>query len=123
MAPARYLAHPGLGEGDTMPTLPLIDLLILMGWTSLFVGATQKAIWITTSYRPTILTLTPIDFLWVAGVCLLFALSLAARTWVKLHEGKALVLARSRRRAPVGVPARDDGEPGVPLDRALPLRD
>ena len=60
-----------------MPTLPLIDLLILMGWTSLFVGATQKAIWITTSYRPTVLSLTPIDFLWIAGISLLFALSLA----------------------------------------------
>lgn len=80
-----------------MPTLPLIDLLILMGWTSLFIGATQKAIWITTNYRPTILSLTPIDFLWIAGISLLFALSLAARTWVKLHEGRALSLARARR--------------------------
>jgi hypothetical protein len=93
-----------------MPTLPLIDLLILMGWTSLFVGATQKAIWITTSYQPTILTLTPIDFLWIAAACLLFALSLAARTWVKLNEGKALSMARSRRPRPepLDTPRQDD---------------
>ena len=94
-----------------MPTLPLIDLLILMGWTSLFVGATQKAIWITTSYQPTILTLTPIDFLWIAAACLLFALSLAARTWVKLNEGKALSMARSRRPRPEPLDAPPQGDP------------
>ena len=33
-----------------MPMLPLIDLLILLGWTSMMVGAVQKALWITTSY-------------------------------------------------------------------------
>ncbi len=106
-----------------MPTLPLIDLLILMGWTSLFIGATQKAIWITTEYRPTILTLTPIDFLWVAGVCLLFALSLAARTWVKMNEGRALTLARARRPRPDPAQGLEREEETGPLDRALPLRD
>ena len=107
-----------------MPTLPLIDLLILVGWTSLFIGAIQKAIWMTTTFQPTIATLTPIDFLWVAAVCLLFALSLAARTWVKLNEGRALTLARSRRprqEPPAqGLEGRDDE---APLTRALPLRD
>ncbi len=107
-----------------MPTLPLIDLLILMGWTSLFIGATQKAIWITTEYRPTILTLTPIDFLWVAGVCLLFALSLAARTWVKMNEGRALQLARARRprREPeLGFENAPEGR--VEFDRPVAARD
>jgi hypothetical protein len=107
-----------------MPTLPLIDLLILMGWTSLFVGATQKAIWITTSYTPTILTLTPLDFLWVAAACLLFALSLAARTWVKLNEGKALSLARSRRPRPEPLPALDAPPEERPaFERAVSARD
>ena len=106
-----------------MPTLPLIDLLILMGWTSLLIGATQKAIWITTSYRPSILTLTPVDFLCIAAVTLLFALSLAARTWVKLNEGRALSLARSRRtriEPPLPMDAPADA---AAFDRALPARD
>ena len=105
---------------ETMPTLPLIDLLILMGWTSLFVGATQKAIWITTSYRPTVLSLTPIDFLWIAGISLLFALSLAARTWVKVNEGKALSLARARRPG-MEPPARPE-QPAEPAPFERPLR-
>lgn len=71
-----------------MPVLPLIDLLILLGWTSLLVAGVLKAIWITTSYRPSILGLLPFDFAIAAGVCLLFALSLAARTWVRLNEPK-----------------------------------
>ncbi|HVP30850.1 MAG TPA: hypothetical protein VMW35_16975 [Myxococcota bacterium] len=73
-----------------MPVLPLIDLLILLGWTSLMVAAALKAVWITTSYRPDILGLLPSDFLIAAGVALLFALSLAARTWVRLHEPRLL---------------------------------
>ena len=78
-----------------MPILPFIDLLILAGWTSLFVGFILKFIYITTSYRPTILGLTPLDFLIGAGVFLLFSLTLAARTWVKSHEGEQ---AAARRR-------------------------
>lgn len=108
------------GEKRAVPTLPLIDLLILMGWTSLFVGATQKAIWITTSYRPTILSLTPIDFLWIAGISLLFALSLAARTWVRLNEGRALSLARARR--PGAEPPGRTGEAGEAVPFEHPLR-
>jgi len=71
-----------------MPVLPLIDLLILLGWTSLLVAGVLKAVWITTSYRPSIIGLLPFDFLLAAGVCLLFALTLAARTWVRLNEPK-----------------------------------
>ena len=80
-----------------MPPMPLIDLLILIGWSSLFIGAVQKAIWITTSLRPSILTLGPVHFFWIAAICLFAALSLAFRRWLKLSEDKALSLARTRR--------------------------
>ena len=43
-----------------MPVLPLIDLLILLGWTSLAAGALLKAVAISTVYRPTILTFSSI---------------------------------------------------------------
>jgi|SRR5690606_7017663 len=78
-----------------MPILPLMDALILLGWSSLLTGFLLKAVYITTHYRPTLLGLTPIDFLMVSIVCLLFALTLAARTWVKALEPE--LLARRRR--------------------------
>ncbi len=65
-----------------MPVLPLIDLMLLSGWTSLLVGFVLKVIYLTTGYRPTILTLTPIDFLMIAVASMLFAIAIAARTWV-----------------------------------------
>ncbi len=77
-----------------MPVLPLIDLLILMGWTSLLVGFAQKAIWISTHYRPNLFGLSPMDFVMVAGICLVFALALAARTWVKLNEPRLQAVQR-----------------------------
>ena len=69
-----------------MPVLPLIDLLILCGWTCLAVGGVLKAIIATTSYQPQILSMGPMEFLIVAVTLLLFALTLAARTWVKMNE-------------------------------------
>ena len=69
-----------------MPILPIIDLLILMGWTSLFAGFALKGIYISTSYRPTLLGAGPLDLVILAGIFLLFSLALAARTWVKLHD-------------------------------------
>ncbi|HKK50433.1 MAG TPA: hypothetical protein VKA74_02550 [Myxococcota bacterium] len=78
-----------------MPVLPLIDLMLLSGWTSLFVGFVLKAIHLTTSYRPTLLGLTPLDFLLIAVAAFLFAIALAARTWVKTQE-PAAVAARRR---------------------------
>ena len=42
-----------------MPILPLIDLLILGGWSSLAIGAALKAIAETTSYRPLIMSMGP----------------------------------------------------------------
>ena len=78
-----------------MPVLPIIDLFILLGWTTLAAGAVLKAIHITTSYRPTLASLTPLDLLWIAIAFLAMALTLAARTWVRLNE--PALLARDRR--------------------------
>jgi hypothetical protein len=54
----------------------------------------QKALWVTTTYDWKFLGLTPGDFLVAAGVCLLFALTLAARAWVKLNEPRMLTHGR-----------------------------
>lgn len=77
-----------------MPVLPLIDLLLLSGWTALFVGFVLKVIHLTTAYRPTILSLTPIDFLLIAVASMLFAIALAARAWVKTQEPTAVAIQR-----------------------------
>ncbi len=80
-----------------MPVLPLIDLLIMVGWTSLMGGFLLKAVYLTTAYRPLVVGMSPLDFVLFAGICLFFALTLAARTWVKYHEPE--LMARRRRRA------------------------
>ena len=85
-----------------MPVLPFIDALILMGWTSIFGAMVLKAVYVTTSYRPTFFGMHPSDFLTVAGVSLLFALALAARTWVKAHEPELLARRRRARLAEPG---------------------
>jgi UDP-N-acetylmuramyl pentapeptide phosphotransferase/UDP-N-acetylglucosamine-1-phosphate transferase len=77
-----------------VPILPLIDLLLLLGTGSLFVGFLLKAISITTRFHPNVLGFTSIDFVLIAGVCMGMALVLAARTWVKLHEPRLLGLRR-----------------------------
>ena len=82
-----------------MPVLPLIDLLILLGWTCLALGGVLKAISITTTYQPEIFYLGPFDLLVTAGIFLLFALTLAARTWVKAFEPE--ILAKQRRVSPL----------------------
>jgi glucose-6-phosphate-specific signal transduction histidine kinase len=69
-----------------MPVLPIIDLLIFLGWTTLAAGGLLKAIHIATSYRPTLFSLAPTDLLLVAFAFLGLALTLAARTWVRLNE-------------------------------------
>ena len=53
-----------------------------------------KAISITTRYNPTILGFSSIDMVIIAGICLTFALTLAARTWVKLNEPRLLAYRR-----------------------------
>ena len=107
-----------------MPVLPLIDLLILVGWTSLMGSGLLKAIYLSTMYRPRVLGLGPADFLLFAGICLLFALTLAARTWVKYHEPQ-LMARRSRvRQAQAGermdpdVPAVRSAAPRAAADRS-----
>ena len=99
-----------------MPILPIIDALILLAWTSLFGGFLLKAIWIATSYRPTFFGMHPSDFLFVAGVCLLFALALAARTWVKATEPEILERRRRARLSEAGYEI--DDAPGLPPRRA-----
>ena len=69
-----------------MPILPLVDLLILMGTGSLLIGFLLKAISITTLFNPTLLGFSSVDFVLIAGVCMGFALTLVARTWLKLNE-------------------------------------
>jgi hypothetical protein len=69
-----------------MPILPIIDLLILLGWTTLFGAFALKAIHVTTHYRPELFGMGPMDMVITAASFLLFALALAARTWVKSHE-------------------------------------
>jgi hypothetical protein len=87
-----------------VPTLPLIDLMILVAWTSLTVAVVQKAVWMALATRATIFGMTPYDFVLVAGVSLLFALALAARVWVKANEARLMRAQRA---------------PG-PLDEVLP---
>jgi UDP-N-acetylmuramyl pentapeptide phosphotransferase/UDP-N-acetylglucosamine-1-phosphate transferase len=73
-----------------VPVLPLIDLLILLGTGSLMLGFVLKAAAIATRYSPTFLGFSPNDYVVIAGVCFGFALTLAARTWVKLNEPRLL---------------------------------
>jgi membrane protein implicated in regulation of membrane protease activity len=73
-------------QEHAMPVLPIIDLLIFLGCTTLAAGGLLKAIHIATSYRPTIFSLAPVDLLLVAFTLLAVALVLAARTWVRLNE-------------------------------------
>lgn len=79
-----------------MPVLPLIDLSLLAGWTSLLAGFLLKTVAMMTSYRPTVFGLTSTDFFMIAMASLLFAIALAARTWVKAQD--PAVTARRRRR-------------------------
>ena len=79
-----------------MLILPLIDLLILLGTGCLGVGFILKAINVSTHYNPVLLGFSSLDFLLMTAVCWIFALTLAARSWVKLHEPQ---LAERRRDA------------------------
>ena len=98
-----------------VPILPIIDALIALAFTSLLGGFLLKAVWIATSYRPTFFGMHPSDFLFVASVCLLIALTLAARTWVKATEPE--ILARRRRARLSGAGYEIDDAPGIPRRR------
>jgi hypothetical protein len=89
--------------------LPLIDLLIVIGWTSLLGAGLLKAVQLTTHYRPRLLGMGPQDFVLLAGICLLFSLALAARTWVKQNE-----LAAHQRRA-LRTSRGEELDEGMPL--------
>ncbi len=106
-----------------MPILPFIDLLILAGWTALFGGFLLKLISLTTAYRPTFWGIGPIDLLIVAGVFLLLALTLSARTWVKAHEQEK---AMARRKLDEAMEQRiallDNGGSAQREDRAASIR-
>jgi hypothetical protein len=102
-------------EAFQMPVLPLIDALIFFGWSSIFGAMLLKAIYVTTSYRPMPFGLHPSDWLTFAAVCLLFALALAARTWVKAHEPE--LLARRRRAQLADAGYADDAFAGVARPR------
>jgi hypothetical protein len=73
-----------------MPVLPMIDALVFLGWSSIMVAFILKAIDISTAYRPHVFGLTAHDFLLGSGLCVLFAIALAARTWVKANEPRML---------------------------------
>ncbi|MCP5066576.1 MAG: hypothetical protein GY946_08415 [bacterium] len=96
-----------------MPVLPLIDLLILIAWTGLMWSFVHKALWLALGSTFTVLGLTPYDFVLGGGVCLLFALALAARTWVKANESALL----SRSRLPLR-PAESYGDAIAPEARS-----
>ena len=75
--------------------LPLIDLMLLTGWTSLLVGFLLKLADMLTRGNQALLGLAPKDFLQIAIVSFLFAIALAARTWV---ESQAPAQSAARRR-------------------------
>lgn len=111
-----------------MPVLPLIDLFLLLGTGSLFVGFLLKAIAITTRFQPTVLGFSSIDFVLIAGVCMGLALVLAARTWVKLNEPRLLAMRREsleeqfrreQRLLERAAAELDDEGPGIEVQRAL----
>lgn len=79
-----------------MGILPLIDLLVLAGSSTLLVGFLLKAIDIATRYKAALLGFSSVDFLLMTGVFWGFALVLAARAWVKLNEPKLLQLRREQ---------------------------
>ena len=96
-------ASPGVGRvprgrrrrTGAVPILPMIDLMILVAWTSLIVAVVQKAIGMALATRATVFGMTPFDFVVVAAVSLLFALALAARVWVKANESRLLRAQRA----------------------------
>jgi hypothetical protein len=107
-----------------MPVLPLIDLLLFGGWTALFAGFVLKVVGLTTSYQPTILGMSPTDFLLVAVASMLFAIALAARTWVKTQApaARAARLRQETMDAWQALPGNHDGS-DVPsdTDRVFPI--
>ncbi|MDJ0865826.1 MAG: hypothetical protein QNK03_06935 [Myxococcota bacterium] len=104
-----------------MPILPLIDALIFMGWSSLTCAFLLKAVYVSTSYRPHPFGMGPLELVIVAVVCLLFALALAARTWVKANEPRLIARRRASQALREMEEVRAEEAPeenGEPLDEA-----
>ena len=78
-----------------MPMLPIIDLLILLAWTSLAAGGALKLINIVFAKFWTLLGFAPFDFFMITSVLLVFALTLVARTWVKANDPAVLAARRA----------------------------
>jgi len=78
-----------------MPILPIIDLLILLAWTSLAAGGALKLVNIVFSKFWTLLGFAPFDFFMITAVLLVFALTLVARTWVKANDPAILAGRRA----------------------------
>jgi len=78
-----------------IPILPIIDLLILLAWTSLAAGGALKLVNVVFSKFWTLLGFAPFDFFLIAGVLLVFALTLVGRTWVKANEPAVLAAKRA----------------------------
>jgi hypothetical protein len=70
-----------------MPVLPLMDLMIFLAWSSLIVAFVEKALELALVRSFHLFGMSPFDWVMVAAVALLFAISLAARTLVKATEG------------------------------------
>jgi hypothetical protein len=95
--------------------LPLIDLLILMGTGSLAVGFVIKVINVSTRYSPSLLGFNSLDFLVIAAILFAFAMTLVARTWMKLNEPRLAALRRDVLAAEVRMRAAGQGfSDGVP---------
>ena len=75
-----------------MPILPLVDLLILSGSGALIIGFILKAVAVATRYNPSILGFSSTDFVLIAGVCMGLALTLVARSWLKLNEPAVMAM-------------------------------
>lgn len=77
--------------------LPLVDALILLGTLSLVVGFVVKVIHITTVYSPTPLGFTSVDFALLAAICMGFALTLVARSWLRVNEPRLMEMERANK--------------------------
>jgi len=105
-----------------VPILPLIDLLMLISISGMMWAFTQKALWLAFDSAWTVLGLTPYDFLLGSIACLLLALALAARTWVKANEAALLSRARlySGENGTYGDPIPDPHPGSAPAEPATP---
>ena len=78
-----------------MPILPIIDLLILLAWTTLAAGGALKLVNVALARYWTLLGFAPFDLLMISAVLLVFALTLVGRTWVKANDPALLAAQRA----------------------------